>query len=329
MDIKTRIRALSMLANFTGTDVSAKFLRKPLEHLPQIGIPIIHNLVEGIYKPASDRYAFSIWSRSASGVDIEVYPDRFRREADGSWTIKYSAKRGSLETAANKSLFTCMRDKVPVLVIVTSAKSNYSRGTRYRIMGPALIEQFDQASRMFMMRGYSEAIFRQIADNESVQDAAIYEIRSSLILPFQIGENRARYQVGHAIRDNAFRLIILDEYRCQCVVCQSKFLLRQNNTNDLIEAEAAHIVPVEDKGPDDPRNGLSLCRRHHWAFDNGLFTVTDIKTIKVSLAVQRAERRRFDLEEYEGQSIVGPASDICRPADEALHHHQSKIYLKT
>ncbi len=317
-----------MLAKLTGTEVSAKFLRKPLEHMPQLGISIVHNLVEGIYKPAGDRYAFSVWSRSASGGDKEIYPDRFLRGADGSWTITYSAKRGSLETAVNRSLFSCMRDKVPVLVIVTSIKRSYSGGARYRIMGPALIDQFDKSSRMFRMRGYSETISRQIAENESDLDAAIYEMRGSLILPFQIGENRSRYHVEKAIRDKAFRSIILDEYRCQCVVCQSKFLLKQANADDLVEAEAAHIVPIEDRGPEDPRNGLAMCRRHHWAFDKGLFTVTDINTIKVSSAVQRAERRRFDLEEYEGVSIIGPASDICRPADEAIHHHQRRIFIE-
>jgi hypothetical protein len=36
--------------------------------------------------------------------------------------------------------------------------------------------------------------------------------------------------------------------------------------------QAAHIVPKNKNGTDDPRNGLTLCRAHHWAFDAGLFT---------------------------------------------------------
>jgi hypothetical protein len=328
LDVKTRIHVLSTLAKFTGVDVTAQFLRKPLEHLPNLGIPVIHNLAEGIYKPASDRYAFSIFSKSASGMDREIYPDRFRREVDGSWTMLYSAKKGSLDSASNKSLFACMRDKVPVLTIVTSAKRNYSGGARYRIMGPALVEQFDPTQRMFLMRGYSETIFHQIAEYQTPRDAAIYSMRGSLFLPFKSEENREFSVAERAIRDGAFRAIMLDEYRCQCVVCQSKFYLKQAESDVLIEAEATHIIPIADRGPDDPRNGLSMCRRHHWAFDNGLFTITDVKSIKVSPAVQRAERRRFDLEEYDGQSIIGPASDVCRPAEEALHRHQKCIFIK-
>ena len=68
--------------------------------------------------------------------------------------------------------------------------------------------------------------------------------------------------------------------------------------------------PCKSTGPDDPRNGLSLCPRHHWAFDAGLFTVTDGRSVRVSPAVQRAQRQRFDLEEYDGERLVG-ASDEC------------------
>jgi predicted restriction endonuclease len=328
MEFEDRIRAFSLLSKFMGRDVTSKFLRKTHEHYPQLDIPIIHSLQEGIYKPVNDKYAFCIWSRSASGDDTGIYPDQFRRESNGSWTIFYSAKQGSLNSASNKSLFSCMRDKVPVLVIVTSRKSQHPEGARYRIMGPALIENYEPRSRLFFMRGFSNTIFKQIEDAVTSQDAMIYSLRSALILPFQISERRARYQGEHDIRERAFRAIVLDEYRSQCVVCQSKFLLKQSETNDLIEAEAAHIISVQDKGPDDPRNGLSLCRRHHWAFDNGLFTITDVKSVKVSPAVQRAERRRFDLEEYDGQQIVGPVSEICRPAEEALWHHQNNVFLK-
>jgi len=60
----------------------------------------------------------------------------------------------------------------------------------------------------------------------------------------------------------------------------------------------------------------------------GLFIITDSRMVKVSPAVLRAERRRFDLEEYDGEALIGPASDACRPAEEALHWHRAKIYRK-
>lgn len=94
----------------------------------------------------------------------------------------------------------------------------------------------------------------------------------------------------------------------------------------VIEAEASHIIPIERQGPDDPRNGLSLCRRHHWAFDRGLFTVTDGLLVRVSVAVQRAERRRFDLEEYGGEAIHRPSRDSCLPEPAALDWHRGNVF---
>lgn len=307
------------LSKFTGVNVTSQFLRNTGEHFSQAGISRVHNLVEGIYKPASDKYAFCIWSRSAAGADQEVYRDVFQPHDDGSWTMSYAAKEGSLDSASNRSLFACLKDKVPVMVIVTSRSHGHPEGARYKILGPAMIENFDVSSRGFLLRGCSALISQQFEKHKTAYDIALYSLRNSLIMPFQLKEARSKYPINKEAREKAFRAIILEEYRCQCAVCQSKFLLRQNSVEAIIEAEAAHIIPVQDHGPDDPRNGLSFCRRHHWAFDIGLFTITDSKAVKVSPSVVRAERRRFDLEEYDGEALVGPASDICRPAEEALH----------
>src|SRR5262249_16488993 len=41
------------------------------------------------------------------------------------------------------------------------------------------------------------------------------------------------------------------------------------------EVQAAHIYPKAKKGSDDLRNGICLCRLHHWAFDVGWFSLLD------------------------------------------------------
>lgn len=326
MNAEERAHAFLMLSRFTGTDVTSQFLRNTADHYPAAGIIRIHNLVEGIFKPASDKYAFCIWSRSAAGADQEIYEDAFQPQKDGSWTMLYGAKRGDLHSSSNRSLFACLEDKVPVLVIVTARRQGHPGGTRYRLLGPAIIEDFDLSSRRFLIRGCSEIVSRQVEKHGTDIGMAMFSLRNCLVMPFQLMEERSRYAMSREIRGKAFRAIILDEYRAQCVVCQSKFLLKEPAGESISEAEAAHIIPVPNRGPDDPRNGLSFCRRHHWAFDEGLFTITDSRSVKVSPAVQRAERRRFDLEEYDGEALVGPGSDSCRPAEEALHWHQNNKF---
>ena len=325
MNLEQRTKAILELAKFTGVDVSADFLKNTSEHFAQAGIPRIHSLIEGIYKPAGEKYAFSVLSQSAILKDHEIYPDEVTFQADGSWTFQYSAKKTPLEAEPNKSLFACLEDNVPVLVVVKVTHGS-QEGARYRILGPALIEGFDPGSRRFIMRGASAPLVDQVIRYSNLESAALIDIRSRLIMPFGMGQIRESYISDKEAREKAFRRILLEEYRAQCAVCQSKFLLRDEGKASLVEADAAHIISVSAAGPDDPRNGLSLCRRHHWAFDEGLFTVTDAMMVKVSPAVLRAERRRFDLEEYDSESLVAPAHEICRPHEEAIHWHQKQVF---
>jgi len=117
MTAEERTKAILELAKFTGVEVTADFLKNTAEHFPQAGIPRIHSLFEGIYKPVGDPYAFSIFSQSAIVKDREIYPDEIKIQDDGSWTLLYSAKNVPLENEPNKSLFACLQDKVPVLVV--------------------------------------------------------------------------------------------------------------------------------------------------------------------------------------------------------------------
>lgn len=72
-------------------------------------------------------------------------------------------------------------------------------------------------------------------------------------------------------RDAAFRLMVMMLYQDACAACGLKL-----HSPDLRpEVQAAHIYPKALHGSDDLRNGIALCRLHHWAFDVGWFTVAD------------------------------------------------------
>jgi len=326
MNLEQRAHAILTLSKFTGMDLASQFLRQTSTYFPQADIPRIHNLAEGIYKPASDKYAFCIWSRSATGHDHEIYPDIFLPQPDRSWIMHYAAKSGPLNSAINSSLFACMRDKVPLLVIVTSKPSESPGGARYRMLGPALIEDFEPSNRRFLVRGCSPFIAAQLIQPEKEVETADFMIRSQLIMPFLVRETRPEYLTKREARDRAFRQILLEEYNQACAVCHSKFFLKLHKIEPIIEAEASHIIPVNAQGPDDPRNGLSLCRRHHWSFDKGLFTVTENREIEVSPSVLQAERLKFDLEEYEGKLINSPAHEIYQPHEKALYWHKQNVF---
>jgi predicted restriction endonuclease len=321
-----RVRAFLALSKLTGQSLTAEFVRHTGRQFPEAELATLHNFYEGIFKPARDPYALCIWSRSALGAEPEEYPDEFFPLAEGTWILKYAAKKGSLEIAANRSLMNCLRDKIPVLVIVTERPDGLQKHKRYRFLGPALIEDFDPATRRFSLRGASQMVADQIVDTARTEDQLILGLRNGVVLPFQVHEERAEYMVRRDVREAAFRRVVLEQYNFFCAVCDSKFLLRDQKSGFVTEAEAGHIISVQERGPDDPRNGISFCKRHHWAFDEGLFTLTDIRKVKVSPVVMTAERKKFDLEEYDGENVRLPNNEACFPAEAALHWHQENRF---
>lgn len=70
-------------------------------------------------------------------------------------------------------------------------------------------------------------------------------------------------------RDIKFRLQIVPLYHYSCVLCGIKMLL----PSGIALVEAAHIHQFAQSKNDDITNGIALCRNHHWAFDQGLWSI--------------------------------------------------------
>lgn len=70
-------------------------------------------------------------------------------------------------------------------------------------------------------------------------------------------------------RDIRFRLQIVPLYRYSCALCGIKMLL----PSGIALVEAAHIHQFAQSKNDDITNGIALCRNHHWAFDQGLWSI--------------------------------------------------------
>ena len=99
--------------------------------------------------------------------------------------------------------------------------------------------------------------------------------------PFEIERPVVQSLVSRPFRDRAFRRAVLDAYDGRCAVTGWKLV----NGGGRLEAEAAHIRPVEHGGPDSIRNGLALSGTAHWMFDRGLIGLSDDLEIMVSRQV--------------------------------------------
>ncbi len=123
------------------------------------------------------------------------------------------------------------------------------------------------------------------------------------------------------VRDKGFRRAIRRIYQDTCALCQSRVVTQ----NDESLIEGAHIIPWENNGTDDPRNGLALCGTHHWLFDRYLYTLDDNYQIVLSNWLKRKENRIEDVVDREGMEIYLPDNESCYPAIEALVEHREKF----
>ncbi|MCC2688478.1 MAG: restriction endonuclease [Rhizobiaceae bacterium] len=96
--------------------------------------------------------------------------------------------------------------------------------------------------------------------------------------PFIFEQTRDRAIISRAVRDRSFRRLVLRAYEQRCAITGLKLI----NGGGRAEAAAAHIRPVEAKGPDSISNGIALSGTAHWMFDRGLISLADDLTIIVS-----------------------------------------------
>ena len=84
------------------------------------------------------------------------------------------------------------------------------------------------------------------------------------------------------LRDSAFRRMILGTYKETCAICG----MQVQTTTGISVIDAAHILPFNKFHNDDIRNGIALCKIHHWLFDRGLISVDDHYRVIVSKSIE-------------------------------------------
>lgn len=271
---------------------------------------------EGIFKPQWATHVLSIASMLSS-----PYTDQITFLEDRSWLMAYSPKSGGLDIAANVALLNCMQDREPLLVLRQQTDKHSRSGSTYLIAGLGHIERYDARRDVFQLRGlHVEEVARYIYGQSDLADDLVETaIRLEALEDWTpvVQEERAIYQVNRLKRDAAFRDVILSNYVCSCAVTGLRF-----RHGSHIEAEAAHIIGKNARGPDDPRNGLALSRTAHWAFDHGLFTLSDDYEVLIHDQARDAGQRLTSIFETEGKQILLPNEAFYRPHPSALAWHR-------
>jgi putative restriction endonuclease len=141
-------------------------------------------------------------------------------------------------------------------------------------------------------------------------------------LLFSSPAERATTNVKRVARSVLFRRVVVSQYGGCCAATRQRFV----DPSGSFEVEAAHIVPVELGGSDDPRNGMALSRDFHWAFDKGLFTIASDRRIVVSdWAIGRAGME--SLAAIHNQPLNEASNHQLRANADALEWHRRNVFV--
>lgn len=133
--------------------------------------------------------------------------------------------------------------------------------------------------------------------------------------PF-LGPDREMILTSRAFRDQSFARQVRRAYAGRCAMSG----LELRNGGGRPEVEAAHILPVEERGPDTVRNGLALSGTIHWMFDRGLVSVDADNALLIargSIAAEVAARLFVP-----DRRLIVPSDPSLRPHPDYLDWHR-------
>jgi hypothetical protein len=254
------------------------------------------------------------------------YGDQLFHNPDRTWWMEYSPKAGGMDLAVNVGLVRCMTDRQPVLVVRQESDKTSAFGARHLLLGLGYVENFDSAAGLFRIRGLT---FDEVA---AVTGTALSEESDELIetalrleslekwVPFA-AEDRAVYKISRQKRDAAFRSIVLSNYNHACAVTGQRF-----HSPHHVEADGAHIIRKDVRGTDDPRNGIALSRSTHWAFDHGIFRISDQYEVVVNPKISDTSVDKFPAIAMDRKKILLPKDEYYWPHPDALAWHKQEIF---
>ena len=285
------------------------FARRPFD----VGLPKkITSLQRGIWKPSETKYALSV-VQTHKGVYEDLDPIPFE---DDTWRYFYHQEGQTAEDLrdparlySNAGLLQCMRDAVPVGVIIPA---DTEKG--YQVLGLALVESY--SGGYFGLVGpvslQAESV-PAVAEQTAHVSVALMELPLDKFDPNAAQDTRLKVIAAVHRRQGAprFRRALVAAYEGRCAMTQY---------DAPAALEAAHILPYRGPQTNHPTNGLLLRADMHDLFDLGLVAV-DPDSMRLLVAAELAGTK---YSRYANQLLWTPREPELRPNGEALEKHRAQ-----
>lgn len=242
----------------------------------------------------------------------EIYEDeidtgsKFTYEGEG-----VPEKGDQSETPANGALINAVEDPVPIYLFTSEEGiDEYEYGGLVDVQSYRYVNDGERMVYRFLMEKLGIGSWEEYVEVEC-------EIEDSSEGSPSLTEDHARYTEARSkIRSSVFSRRVKKQYSDTCAACGAKRLSPVGEP----EVEAAHIYPKSEGGADDLRNGLALCRLHHWAFDCGWFSASEDYEILINDWLEREPPE--DVKVLKGRELALPTNSEFTPHKVFLSAHR-------
>lgn len=178
--------------------------------------------------------------------------------------------------------------------------------------------------RLALIRKYfSPPIQKKILEQSLINSRALQYSEELLSLK-RVATPKGEQRKEQLFRDQGFRRAVVTAYNHRCALCGIRMQTSQGHT----AVDAAHIIPWSETHNDDPRNGLALCKLCHWAFDEGLMTVSGKYQVITSPQISVTPNFPAHLQTLSGRTMILPEKEIYNPDLESLKWHRARVYKR-
>jgi putative restriction endonuclease len=125
-----------------------------------------------------------------------------------------------------------------------------------------------------------------------------------------------------AVRNAFFRKAVVHIYDYKCAFCRLKVM--RTLTQNIVDG--SHIKPFSLFYDNQIDNGISLCKNHHWAFDQGWFAIDDDYRIIVASDLEEESPNAKPMKDFHSETILLPTSEQYLPRLESLQWHRLNVF---
>jgi putative restriction endonuclease len=186
---------------------------------------------------------------------------------------------------------------------VQNPDGSINPGAFINAVRPLPREEFEMICRLGLAPAIDDV---ESIDTKTGEELAVAETQEDYSGP------RRNIVTSRPVRDAAFKRVVRNAYDRTCAMTGLKLI----NGGGRCEIEAAHIRPVEENGPDSPRNGIALSRTVHWMFDRGILSIADDGLILTARRLVPDQVRR----------MLNPDGRIMSPNDSTFAPH--RVFLR-